>query len=440
MKWIALIFGALGTFPLGRWLRGRRDLQPIFATVLGFLPFFNEIHVNLISMEHYRGDSRGIEVTLMDLLVLSLLFCFPPSRQGAPYRALRVVYLAAVLVSATQAESSLYALFGIWKLLRMYLLVAVVAMACRDTRAAPALIRGMTLGAIYQFFQVVYQRYGLHMYQTPGVFAHQNTLGMALNLVLPVCLARVLAQPRERLSIAALATGVATLIMSLSRGAMATFVVSSGLIYLLSAARRLTARKLAVAVLGVFFVSLLLLKAADSIARRFETAPEESGLARVEFNEAAARMLDSSPLGVGINQFSLELGHQPRGFSSGVVHNIYWLTAAELGYFGLAAFLALMAAPLLQALRYGWTTRGDIRGDELLGFGVGLLAMCAQGWLEWAWRQTPLSYLFWLVLALVGSTVRQLRAERRSVLKAAAALARARAGIATAPGNARPDG
>src|SRR5262245_57283252 len=101
MKWVALIFGALATYPIGRWLRGRRDLHPVFVTALGFLPFFNEIHVNLLSREFYRGDSRGIEVTLMDLLVLSLLFCFPSSRQGAPFRALRIVYLAAVLLSAT---------------------------------------------------------------------------------------------------------------------------------------------------------------------------------------------------------------------------------------------------------------------------------------------------------------------------------------------------
>ena len=210
---------------------------------------------------------------------------------------------------------------------------------------------------------------------------------------------------------------------------MATFVVTSALMYLLSAARRLTLRKFAVALLGILFVGLLLLKAADTIARRFETAPEESALARVEFNAAAERMLDASPLGVGINQFSLALGSDPRGPGSGIVHNIYWLTAAELGYFGFAAFVALLLGPFLQALRYGWRTRGDARGDELLGFAVGLLAMYAQGWLEWAWRQTPLSYLFWLVVALVGSTVRQLRAERRSVLKSASALATVRAGF-----------
>lgn len=426
MKWIALILGALGTYPFGRWLRQRRDLHPAFATLLGFLPFFNEIHVNLLSREHYRGDARGIEMTLMDLLVLSLFFGLPPSRQAAPYRALRMIYLAAVLLSATQAESPLYALFGIWKLLRMYLLVAVVARACLDTRIPPAILHGLTLGTIYQFFQVVYQRYALHMYQTPGVFAHQNTLGMALNLVLPVCLARVLAQPREWLSLAALGTGIATLMMSLSRGAMATFVMTASLMYLLSAARRLTLRKFAVAVLGIVFVGLLLLKAADTIARRFETAPEESALARVEFNAAAERMLNAFPLGVGINQFSLALGTDPRGPSSGIVHNIYWLTAAELGYFGFAAFVALLLGPFLQALRHGWKTR-DIQGDQLLGFAVGLFAMYAQGWLEWAWRQTPLSYLFWLVIALVGSTIRQLRAERRSLLKSSAALARVRA-------------
>src|SRR5437870_5559120 len=206
---------------------------------------------------------------------------------------------------------------------------------------------------------------------------------MALNRVLPAALALVLVRPRSWLPAATVLAGTVAVVLSLSRGAMAMTVLGLGLTVLLSAAKRLTLRKLAVVVVGTVVATLVLVKAWDTIMDRWLHAPTESAEARHKFESAASRMLADHPLGVGINQFALELdagGYADAagitGYDrTGIVHNIYWLTAAEMGYLGIAAFAALLLAPLFIAFRYGWRARHDVRGDVLWGLGIGLLVL-----------------------------------------------------------------
>jgi O-antigen ligase len=150
-----------------------------------------------------------------------------------------------------------------------------------------------------------------------------------------------------------------------------------------------------------------LTKSYKTIVERFLHAPVSSGKARDYFEGAAAAMLRQNPWGIGINQYShvLSTGNYANAVAeydrSGLVHNLYWLTLAELGYAGFAAFMLLMAAPLVLALRGAWRARGDIRGDILAGCAAGMVALYAQSLLEWVARQTVMGYLYWGVAALV---------------------------------------
>jgi hypothetical protein len=72
---------------------------------IGLLPYFglDSVDINPIYYEYYRGDSRGIEVTLVDLLVLALAVAQPRAEGAAPYRAARLAYL---VVSGSSAAGS----------------------------------------------------------------------------------------------------------------------------------------------------------------------------------------------------------------------------------------------------------------------------------------------------------------------------------------------
>jgi hypothetical protein len=94
---------------------------------------------------------------------------------------------------------------------------------------------------------------------------------------------------------------------------------------------------------------------------------------------------------------------------SGIVHNVYRLTAAEVGYLGIGAYVLVLAAPLVTALRAAAGRGRNVRRDVLFGFAIGLSVLYAQGMLEWALRQTALSYLFWIIAAMIVGISRSLR-------------------------------
>ena len=437
MKHIVFAVALLAVYPMGRWLRGQPRHQITALVILGLLPFLSPPDINFVSYEDYRGDSRGFEVTLLDLLVLALCVALPPAKRSSPFRLARYAYLVAAVISLIPAMSPLFGAFAIWKLLRMYVLLEVVTRACSDVRAPQALLRGMMLGVVAQFPMVLYQRYVLHVHQTPGWFWHQNAMAMSVNLVLPVALALLLSGRRGWLHVAAAATAPFTVVLSISRGALGALVLLTGVSFTVAMARGQQLRTVALVAVAMVLTAGVLLKAGDTIIARFESArrgeaevatPQGEADTRAAFNKAAVLMLKDHPMGIGINQFSLVFvqgGYADRvapGWSDSasfgarqhaygaVGHNIYWLTLAELGLQGFVPFLVLVLQPMFEGFRYGWRARRSVRGDLLLGFGTGLLALNSQGLLEWTWRQTEVGYLFWMVAGIVAALSRQLRA------------------------------
>lgn len=428
---VTALLAALGLSVLASLVLRRQPASRRWAlAVLGFLPFagLHAFSISFLVNDWYRGDSAGLEFTAIDCIVLALWLALPGGRPG-PFRAVRWLYFTAVLLALPFAPVPLYSLFSVWKLLRMFALVTVVARACEDVDAPPVLLRGIGLGALFQGLLALDQHFRLHRYQAVGAFDHQNTLGMACTLVAPISLAIVLARPGRRLAWAALGGGLLAVLLSLSRGSLVMILVALAAVFCASAARELTWRKVGLGAGALLAAAGVALRVWNTWSDRFLNAPKASAEGRVLFERAASMMADDHPLGLGLNQFSWALEHlgyaQRAGITGydtrAVVHNIYWLTAAELGWPGLAAYLLLLAAPLWMAASAGLRAKGDLRGDVLLGCAAGLLATYLHGTLEWVARQTAFAYLFWTLAALVAALAHQLREEhavpsRRAVL------------------------
>jgi O-antigen ligase len=130
-------------------------------------------------------------------------------------------------------------------------------------------------------------------------------------------------------------------------------------------------------------------------------------------------MLQEHPMGVGANHFALVLHTQGyfhkakleyhKGSRGIFVHNLYRLTAAECGYLGLAALLALLARVLSFAFWHGWRTRQDVRADVLVGFSVSFLVFCFHGLIEWVHVTASIQYLFWVSAGVVAGLAHQLK-------------------------------
>lgn len=422
LKWWVL-FGALALcWPLGRLVATRPRVQTALIWCAGFLPFIGLPHVtmNPISFETYRGDACGLEVTLVDILVLVLAFALPPRTQPAPYRWSRLLYVCVVTLSVVLSPMPHFAFFGLWKVLRLYLFVAVLARAFEDWRLASTWLKGLAWGAVYALLIGLEQRYLGHQHQIASTFPHQNTLGMAVCLIAPVIVAILLAGQGGKTAWASLGAMSVLLVLALSRGALLAFLLGTGIVYAGSLLRGVTPRKLVTGGAALAAFAVVLVKAAGTIVERFIMAPKESSQIRASFESISASMLRDHPFGIGINQFSWVLEHSaysrdlPPNDKAGIVHNLYWLTAAELGFAGFAAFLVLTAVPIVLAARGAILARNDIRGDVLLGCFGGMVALSALSVLEWVARQTVMGYMYWGVAALVFALHRHISAERSS--------------------------
>jgi O-antigen ligase len=240
---------------------------------------------------------------------------------------------------------------------------------------------------------------------------------MVTNLIVMGAISLVLSGRATILAWLTVIAAVPISIFTVSRGSLLFFAAGSVLVYIFSALRRFSLRKIKIGFVGLLIALTIIPLAVATLRSRSAADQDSSMTARMAYERAAALMLEDHPLGIGPNHFTTMLltgGYGDRAdidsFNKvGIVHNIYWLTAAEMGYAGVIALVVLFLAPLLSALSGGLRVPRDRRGDVLLGMGVGLLVFCAHSMFEWAWRLTEVSYIYWMVVAIVASLARQLR-------------------------------
>jgi hypothetical protein len=420
VNYVLLAIGVLGIYPLALVARRVHWIPVVLAGLIGLLPFlgFDALTIDFFE-QLYRGESRSLEIAVLDLCAAALFFALPKARDPAPYRASRYTYLFFAVFSITAAAVPLYTAFSLVKLVRAYFLLGVVTRLAEYPRLASALGRGLALGVVYSAGMALEQRYVDHMFQVTGGFEHANTLGMAVNLVAPIALAVLFEGKGDKLGVATVGSAAICVVLALSRGALLMFGFAGAIVVLGSLVRHFSRRKLWVTIVLVVAVLAVLGKSFDSIVERFLTAPEASVAARDRFEAAAQAMVSDNVFGIGLNQYSHVLEHggyadrfeMPDVDRDGLAHHIYWLTAAELGWHGLLAYLWLIAMPLFTAVRGALRFKGDVRGDILLGCAAGMAAMHVHGLAEWIARQTSMMYLFFTV---VGLTVAMSRAAERS--------------------------
>jgi hypothetical protein len=409
----------MGAIALGRWIRDRPHWQGWLAMALGGLPFFL-LSLNLVSHETYRGSSRGFEFTLVDLVAWSLLFALPRVERRSRVRG---VYLAICIISALFAAVPLYSTFGIWKVVRTFWIAAAAYRAVIFGHSMP-LLQGVVLGQLYALGIALEQRYILGLHQVSGPFAHQNGLAQAAVLVYALCLSVSLGPARSRWASAGALAALGCVVLTLSRGGIAMILLASVAVFLLSAYRHRDPRLIKIALVGLLGIAAVGIRAGDTLTERFTEAPDASAHGRDLFEKMAERMVEDNPfVGVGMNHYSYANEHlgyadevgMPEIDRGGVAHHVYWLTLAELGYQGLAAFLLMYIIPVLRAFRHALTTAVAVNGDVLQGLAVGTMAVLIQGQLEYTLRLTMVSQLVWVYIGVIGAMVAMSRSQFKAL-------------------------
>jgi len=263
---------------------------------------------------------------------------------------------------------------------------------------------------------VLWQRFALGLLQTPGTFAHQNTLGMVTHFIVFPFFALLLSGRAGWLPSAVIPAGIIVELLTTSRATIGLAVLGYSVVFVLSAVRSWTSRKAITLVVAVVIFAADAPFALSAIANRGSGSLEGSDEERVALESAASMMLADHPLGVGVNNFSIvanvEGYYQRAGVAwtsyRALVHNVYWMVIAETGYFGLIVFVTFLLNPMVVAIRCGLRNPKDVRGDLLLGLGAALLVEYLQCAFEWVFVTDPIQYRFATEIGLVAGLAIQL--------------------------------
>jgi O-antigen ligase len=421
MKYVIFIIGLLGMVPLIRVLRSNRLEQPWVWMLLGFFPFLLTVvpglNLSAIAWPLWPGHVKGIQITALDLYALAIYFTLPHRQNQVPFRFSMVFYFSVVLLSFFWAEVPFATSFYAWQLLRMFLVYVVVTKACADERNVYPILIGMAAGLCLEASLAIWERFGLGIVQTAGSVGHQNLLGMLSYLILFPFFALLLAGPRGSLPAITTLAGLVIWVLTASRATLGLGSLGMIALFVISALRKWTAQKARVLLFGsvilVAFASLAIL----SLNTRFaEDAWSDTYDERGALNDVAGRMISDRPMGFGANNFTVVANTHGYFERSGVtwtsrndiVHNLYWLTAAETGYIGIIALVVFLLHPLIVALRCGWRNREDRRGDLLLGIGTAFIIIYIHSYFEFNFVLFNIQYVFAITLGLVAGLATQL--------------------------------
>lgn len=438
LKLPVVLFAYLVMAPLlGGMLAGKRSGQRL---LVGLMVFMTSWHINkltlmLMSVETYRGHTKGFEGSLLQVLALALLWArrreapaeFRWLPTGAGLWALQCVLCSLSIVSAPDAS---YALMAAWKFASATVIFAAAYHMVRDEEDVRRLLRAVTFTLVVQVIVVLKLKYLDGHYQVRGWFEHQNPLAMWSYLLgLPLFAAAL--GPGDRVETRWQLTGfVASAILlqsSLSRAAMAMFAIGVVAVALLSLADGVNLKRVRI-LFGIGFIGLLGLAATIGtiIARFHDEGNTASKETRELLNIASQAMLQDHFFGVGWNNYGITINHpypygdviddwqRDRGHAvniddpKGLSESLYWLLFAENGYLGAGSFILFLAVTGWWALRGAVAWRGTVIGAFLLGLVVALALTYAHCTLERVLTQTK-NLAMWLLLLGVVARMESLR-------------------------------
>ena len=438
----ALIFIFTGMGVLAACCSQRLRALMFFLMVAGTaLP--ERMNVNFWSHDNYRGTSRGLEVSALDLLAFSVLassVLMPKSGQRRWFwpagltamLCLGIYCMGSVLLSQPQ----IFGTFELWKLLRGAVFFLATALFVRSPRELKLIVLALVCAVGFECLVSYRQHVFVGMVRVQGHLNHPNSLSMYLCLVGPMLVAGAAAVgfPRwlRRACLIALVMTVGTMILTLSRTGVAAFTLVVLAATVFCVPWRITLKRAAVGITILAAVAIFLSASWKPLLARYNesTLSEEyleSGEGRGIYLRWAGMIVADHLWGVGLNNWSywvskvygareginyedyddskelVDPTHRFPGYYAAPAHNLGALVLGELGVAGflLFAFLWLRWFQVGAAFLF-WRSADPM---WIIGVGIffGFAGVFMQSLTEWTYRHSPIFITFHILAgALAG--------------------------------------
>jgi O-antigen ligase len=451
---------AFGGAVVASWSQRVRDI--FFFVMLSLAILSERMDVNFYSEAWYRGTTRGIQVTMVEILAFGLLLGCWLGRRGDERRmiwpgslGLMLLYFAYACVSVVVSEPKIYGLFELSKIFASILIFLAAAAYVRSMREWTLLIVALGCAVGFEGIWAVRQHFITGLDRAAGTLDHPNSLSMYLCLATPPLIAVAAAGWSRSLKwfcgLCAM-LGAIGVLLSFSRAGIPVYAAVAVGAFLACASWRMSWRRVILLSLLVVGVAAMVAAGWRQMARRYSEATlEEEYLdptvdGRGVYLRLSGAIAKDHFFGVGLNNWSYQVSrtYGPRlgyrfddydslisvygkkndkiyadSYLAAPAHNLAALTLGELGVPGLAIFVLLWLRWLSMGLPFFFLPRGE----PMRALGVGLFfSICGifgQSLTEWIYRQPPILFTFSILLGALASLAharrRHLAEERLAV-------------------------
>lgn len=340
---LALLFsGSFGGIVIACLSQRIRDL--FFFLIISLTIVTEHVAMNFVSKEWYRGTTRGFEVSLVDILALSLVasaIIRPRRREvkaqpaadavedvGADgelvYRekrwfwpsslGLMIIFFLYACVCVAMADPKIFGLFELSKMLRGMLVFMAAAFYVRSERELKVFVLALGLTVCFEGLYALGERYISGTYRVPGTVDDSNSLSMYFCATAPVFVAVIASRfpiHLKLLGALAIAFAFVGVILSISRAGLIGILVMLFCATIATASYRVTLRKALIVLLVLGGITGALAKSWKTIGERFknDSLKKEYTSKRHEQNrgyyiEIALAIAHDSWFGVGPNNWS----------------------------------------------------------------------------------------------------------------------------------------
>jgi hypothetical protein len=434
-----LIAGGIAVATLSQKMR---DL--FFFLLVTCAVITERMDVNFLSHYWYRGTTRGIEFSLIDVFAISILvstWLVPRYGRGKNFwpasLGLMLLYTLYAGFSILMSDPKIFGVLELSKIIRGVIVFVAAAHFVRTRRELSILILALCCVAFAEAGFALKQRYLESTYRSPGTLSHPNSLSMYLCLIGPMLVAGANYASAKWLRVlcylALLAASVAVL-TTISRAGIPTFAFVTIGAALCCMSWRFTATKIAVTSAIILGTVIAGATAWNTLKARYESSSleeeyiETKGEGRGVYLRWCLMMVDDHFYGVGLNNWSYwvtkeygahigfdyedydAMGDAPERSTvpsyrhAAPAHSLAALTLGELGVPGFFVFSLVWMRWFQMGAVCLWRR---IRGERYFGWGVGILfgtgGVFLQSITEWTYRQTAILFTFHIMLGVLAS-------------------------------------
>ena len=430
-----------------------------FFLIASMQIYFDRMDVNFLSMEWYRGSTRGFEASLLDVMALGLLIGLVVAPRYRPRiywpasLGFMFLFLLFEAFSVLISEPKIFGAFEVTKMMRAMVVFMAAAVYVRTERELRILLLALAVPLCLETLYCLKHRFLLHMDRVVGTFDAPNSLSLYVCTVAPVLVAGFNSRFPNWLRytlLAALGAATLTIFLTVSRAGVPAYGLVMLGVMLMTMSWQITIKKIvaAMALSVALFVPLMFTW--DALMERYKDTSLNEEFAYNEYENRgqyvglAKEILKDRSMGVGLNNWSYWVSkvygprtgapyedydstpatlmeetpevYQATPNYAPPAHNVFVLTVGEMGWAGLFVFLLLWLRWFRMGASFLW-----VRSPEpMLRLGTGFLfALCGmflQSQTEWVYRQTTVMMTFYVILGSLASLYYQKRRARKQVL------------------------